>query len=146
MSANQSGANEFENAAGNTAVQGENELAQQMNQSVPPMNANVATENTPSLTAQLGTSGAQEENSAESASAESANTAESASPANTAAAANTAAPANTAAAAVPTSTYQMSQKAKDLQARRKVIYEDMKREYSNVFGDRKSTRLNSSHT
>jgi hypothetical protein len=133
MSVENNGANQFENVSG--SVEGENELAQQLNQTVPQVNGNVA-----------------ENSSAESAAGQN-NTVAAAGQNNTAAAAgqnNTAAAAgqnntatvesqgNTAAAApLAVSGYVMSAKAKNLQDRRKALFKEMQAEYAKVFGDDK---------
>jgi len=138
MSAENATTNQFENVNGSAgdasgsaenAVQGENELAQQLNQNVPPTNGNVATA----------------EPAAEN------NTAAPAAENNTAAPAqnNTAAPAqNNTAAPVPvtTSGYVMSAKAKDLQERRKALFKEMQGEYAKVFGnDKKAPKAKMYH-
>lgn len=150
--------NQFENANGNGSVQGEGELAQQMNQnaSVPPVQNNVAENagenagnnaspenagnnagenagnnagNNAAPENNAGNNAAPENNAANNAANNSANNAAN----NTA---NTTVQPNVAVAA-PTSSYVMSAKAKDLQARRKALFEEMKKEYANVFGDDK---------
>lgn len=116
MSVENTGTNQFENVSG--SVEGENELAQQLNQTVPQVNGNVTT---------AANNTATEENNA-------------ATPAATPAAENnTATPAEAPAEAPPvtTSGYVMSAKAKDLQTRRKALFEEMKQEYTKVFGDDK---------
>ena len=110
MSVENTGTNQFENVSG--SVEGENELAQQLNQTVPQVNGNVTT---------AGNNTATEENNA-------------ASPAASPAAENTAAPQ---APPVTTSGYVMSAKAKDLQTRRKALFAEMQQEYAKVFGDDK---------
>lgn len=114
MSVENNAANQFQNVSG--SVEGENELAQQLNQTVPQVNGNVAT-------------AAAENTAPENTSPENAATA---APENTAAAA----PENTPAAAA-VSGYVMSAKAKDLQERRKALFKEMQAEYAKVFGDDK---------
>jgi len=115
----ESGANEFQNVSG--AAEGENELAQQLNQSIPQVNANVVTTEAPT---QGNASGPPVENTAAPVQ-------------NTAAPVeNTAAPAQEAPP-VTTSGYVMSAKAKDLQERRKALFKEMQAEYARVFGDDK---------
>jgi len=122
MSVENNAANQFQNVSG--SVEGENELAQQLNQTVPQVNGNVAT-------------AAAENTSPENAAADNTspeNAAATAAPENTA----TAAPENTATAAPPVvSGYVMSAKAKDLQERRKALFKEMQAEYAKVFGDDK---------
>lgn len=118
MSVENNGANQFQNVSG--SVEGENELAQQLNQSVPQVNGNVTT-----APASPENTAAPVENTAVA-------------PENTAAPANTAAPPNTAAPApLAVSGYVMSAKAKDLQERRKALFKEMQAEYAKVFGDDK---------
>ena len=112
MSVENTGTNQFENVSG--SVEGENELAQQLNQTVPQVNGNVTTATNNTAT--------EENNTATPAAAPAAEN-------------NTAAPAE--APPVTTSGYVMSAKAKDLQTRRKALFEEMKQEYAKVFGDDK---------
>jgi hypothetical protein len=97
------------NASGSAenTVEGEAQLAQQLNQTVPAANGNVA-------------------------SAESAN-----SPVNTPTPPVPVPVAPAAAVPVTTSGYVMSAKAKDLQQRRKALFKEMQEAYAEVFGDDK---------
>jgi hypothetical protein len=118
MSVENNAANQFQNVSG--SVEGENELAQQLNQTVPQVNGNVAT-------------AAAENTSPENTATAAPENAATAAPENTAAAA----PENTATAAPAVSGYVMSAKAKDLQERRKALFKEMQAEYAKVFGDDK---------
>jgi len=114
----ESGANEFQNVSG--AAEGENELAQQLNQSIPQVNANVASSEPPvqnNTAAPVENTAAPVQNTA-------------------APVENTAAPVQEAPP-VTTSGYVMSVKAKDLQERRKALFKEMQAEYAKVFGDDK---------
>lgn len=117
MSVENTGTNQFENVSG--SVEGENELAQQLNQTVPQVNGNVTTAANNTATEGNNTATPAAENNTATPAAEN----------------NTAAPVE--APPVTTSGYVMSAKAKDLQTRRKALFEEMKQEYAKVFGDDK---------
>jgi len=149
MSAENATTNQFENVNGSAgdasgsaenAVQGENELAQQLNQNVPPTNGNVATA---PPAAENNTAAAENNAAAAAENNTAAGQNNTAAPAqnNTAAGQNNTAvpPQNNTAAPVPvtTSGYVMSAKAKDLQERRKALFKEMQGEYAKIFGDDK---------